>query len=76
MVRFEKNSPHQAEYPFVLQKKANTILSSKTVIGLVAYITFGIALIPAPGITIAQLEEHNEIIARIFGACCVKKNEK
>lgn len=76
MVRLRKNSPHRAEHPFVLQKKANAALPSKTVIGKVAHINSGIALIPAPGTNIAQLEEYKATLARIFGACCAKGNEK
>lgn len=76
MVRLGKDSPHRAEHPFVLQKKANAALPSKTVIGKVAHINSGIALILAPGTTIAQLEEHKDTLARIFGACCAERNEK
>lgn len=76
MVRLGKDSPHRAEHPFVLQKKANAALPSQTVIGKVAHINSGIALIPAPGTTIAQLEEHKETLARIFGACRAERNEK
>lgn len=76
MVRLGKDSPHRTEHPFVLQKKANAALPSKTVIGKVAHINSGIALILAPGTTIAQLEEHKDTLARIFGACCAKRNEK
>ncbi len=53
MVCFRKNSSHRAEHPFVLQKKANEVLPSKTVIGKVANINSGIALVPAPGTTFA-----------------------
>ena len=76
MVCLGKNSPHRAEHPFLLQKKANAALPSKTVIGKVAHINSGIALIPTPGTTIAQLEEHKKTLARIFGAYHAKKNEK
>ena len=76
MVRLGKDSPHRTEHPFVLQKKANAVLPSKTVIGKVAHINSGIALIPAPGTTIAQLKEHKETLARIFGACRAERNEK
>ena len=76
MMRLGKNSSHQAEHPFVLQKKANAALPSKTVIGKVAHINSGIALIPTLGTNIAQLEEHKEILSRIFGTCCAKRNEK
>lgn len=76
MVRLGKNSPHQTEHSFALQKKANSALLSKTVIGKVAHINSGIALIPVPGTTIAQLKEHKETLARIFGACCAERKKK
>lgn len=76
MVRLGKDSPHRVEHPFALQKKANGALPSRVVIGKVAHINSGIALIPAPGTTIARLEEHKETLACIFGACRAEKNEK
>lgn len=36
MVRLGPESPHRAEHPFVLQKKANAALPNKTVVGKVA----------------------------------------
>lgn len=75
MVRLGKDSSHRAEHPFVLQKKANAALLSKTIIDKVAYINSGIASIPTPSTTLAQLEEHKETLARIFGACRAKKRE-
>ena len=51
-------------------------MPSKTVIGKVAYINSGITLISAPGITIAQLEENKETLARIFGKCRAERNKK
>ena len=76
MVRLGKDSPHRAEYPFVLQKKANKVLPSKTVIGKVAYVNSRIALILAPSRTIAKLEENKETLACIFGVFCAERNEK
>lgn len=75
MVRLGKNSSYRAKHVFVLQKKANAVLLSKTIIDKVAYINSGIALIPTPSTTIAQLEEHKETLACIFGACRAKKRE-
>lgn len=76
MVRLGKDSPHRGEHPFILQKKANAVLPNKIVIGKVAHINSGLALIPTPGTTAGQLEEHKEILARVFGACRAERNEK
>ncbi len=63
-VRLGPKSPHKEEHPFVFQKKANTCLLANIVIGRVAYIRSGLALMPAPGTTIARLEEKSKIITR------------
>ncbi len=47
IVRLEENSPHKKEHSFFLQKKANAVLPKIVVVGRVAYIDTGIALIPA-----------------------------
>ncbi len=60
----------------MFQKKANSVLPAKTVIGKVTNINSGIALIPAPGTTIAKLGESKETLASIFGALRVERNEK
>ena len=76
MVRLGQDSPHRGEQPFILQKKANAVLPNKVVIGKVAHINLGLALILAPGTTAKQLEEHKETLARVFGACRAEQNEK
>ena len=76
MVRLGENSPHRNEHPFLLQKKANSVLPQGVVVGKVAHINTGIALIPTAGVTIQQLEEHSEKLARAFGACRAERNEK
>ena len=76
MIRLGPESPHREEHPFVLQKKANIGLPANIVIGRVAHVQSGLALMPAPGITIAQLEEYSESLARCFGSCRAEKNEK
>ena len=76
MVRLEQDSPYKGEHPFILQKKANAVLPNKVVIGKVAHINSGLALIPALGTTAELLEEHKETLARVFGACCAEQNEK
>ncbi len=45
-------------------------------IGKIAHIRSGLALMPVLGTTIAQLEEYSEIIARCFGSCRAERNEK
>ena len=52
IVRLEENSPHKKEHSFFLQKKANAVLPKIVVVGRVAYIDTGIALIPATGTSI------------------------
>lgn len=74
MVRLGKDSPHRDEHPFILQKESNAALPSKVVIGKVAHINSGLALIPAPGTTAEQLEEKEETLARVFGACRAERN--
>lgn len=60
----------------MLQKKANTVLPSKTIIGKFTPIYLGIALISALSITILQLKKHKKIITYIFGICHTEKNKK
>lgn len=76
MVRLGQDLPHRGEHPFILQRKANAALPNKVVIGKVAHINSGLALIPAPGTTAEQLEEHKETLARAFGACRAERNEE
>lgn len=76
MVRLGQDLPHRGEHPFILQKKANAVLPNKVVIGKVAHINSGFALIPAPGTTAKQFEEHKETLARVFGVCRAERNEK
>ncbi len=76
MVRLGQDSPHRGEHPFILQKKANAVLPNKVVIGKVAHINSGLALIPSPGIKAEQLEEYKETLARVFAACRAERNEK
>lgn len=76
MVRLGGNSPHGNEHPFLRQKKANSVLPQGVVVGKVAHINTGIAHIPAAGVTIQQLEEYSEKLARDFGACRAERNEK
>ncbi len=76
MVRLRQDSPHRGEHPFILQKKTNAVLPNKVVIGKVAHINSGLALIPSPGIIAEQLEEHKETLARVFGAYHAERNEK
>lgn len=44
--------------------------------GRVAHINTGLALIPATGTSIQQLEEHSDKLARAFGACRAERNER
>ena len=76
MVRLGQDSPHRGEHPFIFQKKANAVLPNKVVIGKLAHINSGLALISAPDTTAEQLEEHKETLARVFGACRAERNEK
>ena len=76
MVRLGQDLPHRGEHPFILQKKANAVLLNKVVIGKVAHINLGFALISAPGTTIEQFEENKETLVRVIGACRTEQNEK
>lgn len=76
MIRLGENSPHRNEHPFLLQKKANAVLSANVVIGKVAHVNSGLALIPALGTDLEQLEENASRLAQAFGACRAKRNEK
>lgn len=76
MVRLGENLPYRNEHPFFLQKKANLVLPQGVVVGKVVHINTGIALIPAAGVTIQQLEEYSEKLARAFGVCRAEQNEK
>lgn len=62
MVRLGPESPHRNKHPFILQKRANTTLPHNVVVGRVAHINSGLALIPAPGTSLVQLEEHRAIL--------------
>ena len=64
IVRLGENSPHRNEHLFLLQKKANSLLRQGVVIRKVTYINTGIVLILMAGITIKQLEEDSEKLAR------------
>lgn len=48
MIRLGENSPHRNEHPFLLQKKANAILPANVVVGKVAHVNSGLALISPP----------------------------
>lgn len=76
MVRLGENSPYKDEHPFLLQKKANAVLPQNVVVGRVAHINTGLALIPATGTSIQQLEEYSNKLARAFGACRAERNEQ
>ena len=76
MVRLGQDSPHKGEHLFIFQKKANVVLPNKVVIGKVAHINSGLALIPVLGTTTEELEEHKETLAQVFGACRAEQNEK
>lgn len=75
MIRLRENSPHRNEHPFILQKKANLVLPPNVLIGKVAHINSGLALIPSPGTKLEQLEENADRLAQAFGACRAKRNE-
>ena len=76
MVRLGEESPYRNEHPFILQKKANATLPSQVRIGKVAHINSGLALLPSPGTSVAQLEEHCKKLALAFGTCQIERNEK
>lgn len=63
MIRPGENSSHQNEHPFILQKKANLALPPNEIIGKVAHINLGLALIPSPGTKLEQLEENADRLA-------------
>lgn len=44
MVRLGENPPHEEEHPFLLQKKANTVLPQNVIVGRVAHVNTGLAL--------------------------------
>lgn len=71
-----ENSQHWNEYSFLLQKKANAILSTNVSIGKVANVNFDLVLIPAAGTDLEQLKDNASRLAQIFGACRAKRNEK
>ena len=66
--------PHKEEHSFLLQKKANAVLPPNVVIGRVAHINTGLALIPATGTSIKQLEKYSDKLTRAFGACRAERN--
>ena len=76
MVRLGEESPYRNEHPFILQKKANATLPSQVRIEKVAHINSRLALLPAPGISVAQHEKHCEKLALAFGTCRIERNEK
>lgn len=76
MIRLGENSPHRNEHPFILQKKANLVLTPNVAIGKVAHINSGLALIPSLGTSLKQLEENADRLAQTFGACRAERNEK
>ena len=76
MIRLGENSPHRNEHPFILQKKANLVLPQNVIIGKVANINSGLALIPSPGTNLEQLEENADRLAQAFGAFRAERNEK
>ena len=76
MVCLGENLPHQNEHPFLLQKNANAILPANVRIGKVAHRNSGLALIPAAGTDLEQLEDNANGLALVFGACRAERNEK
>ncbi len=76
MIWLRKNSQYRNEYPLLLQKKANAILPQGVVVGKVAPINTGIALILMSGVMIQQLEENNEKLAQAFEENRAEKHKK
>ena len=76
IIRLGENSPYRNKHPFILQKKANLVLPPNVIIGKVAQINLGLALIPSPGTKLEQLEENADQLAQAFGACRAERNEK
>lgn len=76
MIRLGETSPHRNEHPFLLQKKANAALPPHITVGKVAHVKTGIALVPANGTMLQQLEECGPKLAQMFGACRAEPNEK
>ncbi|MCJ1343275.1 hypothetical protein MMC31_001468 [Peltigera leucophlebia] len=75
MVRLGEELPYRNEYPFIFQKKANATLPSQVRIGKVAHINSRLALLPATGTSVTQLEEHCKKLALSFGTCQIEKNK-
>ncbi len=71
-----ENSPHRNQHPFLLQKKANSVLPQGVVVGKVAHINTGIALIPTARVTIQQLAGYSEKLDRAFEEYQGEQNEK
>ncbi len=76
MIRLRENSPHRNEHPFILQKEANFMLPPNVIIGKVANINSGLALILSPSTNLEQLEENADWLAQALGACRAERNEK
>ncbi len=76
IIRLGENCLHQNKHPFILQKKANLVLPTNIIIGKVAYINSGLALILFPETNLEQLEENADQLAQAFGAYRAERNEK
>lgn len=76
MIRLGEESPHRNEHLFLLQKRANAILSPTLTIGKVAHVKTGLALVLAAGTTLQQLQEFSSKLAQTFGACRAEPNVK
>lgn len=75
MIGLGENSLHQNEHLFILQKKANLVLSPNVAIGKVAHINLGPGLIPSPRSSLEQLNERTDRLAQVCGAYQVERNE-
>ena len=71
-----RNSSHRGEHLFLLQTNTNSDLPTEISVGQVEYINSGIALIPASGTSIGQLEEHKLRSTQTLGAYRMQQNEK
>ncbi len=76
IIRHVENYPHQNEHLFILQKKANLVLPPNVIIGKVANINSGLALIHSPGTNLKQLEENADRLAQAFEVYRAECNEK
>lgn len=76
IIKLREKFSSQNKHLFILQKKTNLVLLLNVIIGKVAYINLGFAMIFFPGSKLEYLEENTVGLVQTFWECQAEQNEK